>query len=150
MTCDRAQKLITPFINDELDNEELEDFINHVNTCSECYEELEVYYTLLTAMKQLDDEERISDDFKLQLSTKLERAEEKIIHKRFSRYRKRSILILLVIAMGLLLGLQNNFISREDENLVTDSDFKLRMQFNSERYQVIEEDLRKNLENEGP
>lgn len=150
MTCDRAQKLITPFINDELDNDEIEDFINHVNTCSECYEELEVYYTLLTAMKQLDDEERISDDFKLQLSTKLERAEEKIIHKRFSRYRKRSILILLVIAMGLLLGLQNNFISREDENLVTDSDFKLRMQFNSERYQVIEEDLRKNLENEGP
>ena len=150
MTCDRTQKLITPFINDELDNDEIEDFINHVNTCSECYEELEVYYTLLTAMKQLDDEERISDDFKLQLSTKLERAEEKIIHKRFSRYRKRSILILLVIAMGLLLGLQNNFISREDENLVTDSDFKLRMQFNSERYQVIEEDLRKNLENEGP
>lgn len=150
MTCDRAQKLITPFINDELDNEELEDFINHVNTCSECYEELEVYYTLLTAMKQLDDEERISDDFKLQLSTKLERAEEKIIHERFSRYRKRSILILLAIAIGLLLSLQNNFISREDENLVTDSDFKLRMQFNSERYQVIEEDLRINLENEGP
>ena len=150
MTCNRAQKLITPFINDELDNEELEDFINHVNTCSECYEELEVYYTLLTAMKQLDDEERISDDFKLQLSTKLERAEEKIIHERFSRYRKRSILILLAIAIGLLLSLQNNFISREDENLVTDSDFKLRMQFNSERYQVIEEDLRINLENEGP
>ncbi len=145
MTCDKNQKLITPFINDELDNNELEDFLNHLKSCSECYEELEVYYTLLTAMKQLDDEEKLSNDFRLELSTKLHKAEEKIIHERYSRFRKKSLIILLVIVITLFIGLQDRFSNKEDENLVTDSDFRLRKQFNYERYQSIEDDLIKSL-----
>ena len=57
MTCLDTQRMIIRFINDDLSLEELELFLDHVNSCSECREELEVYYALITAMKQLDEDE---------------------------------------------------------------------------------------------
>jgi len=66
-----AQSLITRFINDELEIVELEEFIKHIESCSECREELEVYYALLTAMKQLDEDKNLSQDFSQELQEKI-------------------------------------------------------------------------------
>ncbi|HPU63531.1 MAG TPA: zf-HC2 domain-containing protein [Mobilitalea sp.] len=71
MTCMEAQSLITRFINDELEIVELEEFIKHIESCSECREELEVYYALLTAMKQLDEDKNLSQDFSQELQEKI-------------------------------------------------------------------------------
>ena len=129
------------------DNKELDEFIKHVNSCAECYEELEVYYTLLTAMSQLDENEKLSYDFGLELSEKIEREEERIIHERYSKYRKRSFIILGVTALALFIGSQTIFMEKEEENLVTDSDFRLRTEFYSERYDELEDSLMRALEN---
>ena len=40
MTCREAEKLIMPFIDMKLEEEELEAFLTHVSTCPECREEL--------------------------------------------------------------------------------------------------------------
>ena len=55
MTCREAEKLIMPFIDMKLEEEELEAFLTHVSTCPECREELEIYYTVSVGLKQLDE-----------------------------------------------------------------------------------------------
>ncbi|WP_432627502.1 anti-sigma factor family protein [Brotaphodocola sp.] len=54
MTCREAEKLIMPFIDMKLDEEELEAFLIHVSTCPDCREELEIYYTVSLGLRQLD------------------------------------------------------------------------------------------------
>lgn len=141
MTCLRAQSLITPFINDELNIDELEEFIDHIRTCKECREELEVYYALLTAMKQLDEDKNLSDDFSLELSEKLEKAREKIIHIRYIYYRKKGILIFVMILLAFFFSVRHYFGTEIEENPVTDSNFRLRITYQENRFDKYKEEL---------
>lgn len=139
MTCMKAQSLITPFINDKLDIKDMEEFLNHIKTCKECREELEVYYISLTAMKQLDEDKQLSDDFNQDLANKLESAHEKVMHVKFTYYRKKGILIMIVLLVAVFLSMYAN--NSNTNNHVTESNFKLRVMFDEERYDRINERL---------
>lgn len=54
MTCQEAQRMVTPYINDELTGDELEAFLDHVDGCKNCQEELEIYFMVDVGLKQLD------------------------------------------------------------------------------------------------
>jgi tRNA threonylcarbamoyladenosine modification (KEOPS) complex Cgi121 subunit len=145
MTCTKAQSLITAFINDELETDELEEFIEHIQSCEECNEELEVYYALLTAMKQLDEDKNLSNDFNQELKEKLERSQERIIHLRFNYYRKKGVLFVIMILMTVFFGLYHYFIPKEQVNPVKESSFRLRISFMEERFNKPTEELEKYL-----
>jgi hypothetical protein len=149
MTCSKAQSLITPFINDELDIKVLEEFISHVRTCKECREELEVYYALLTAMKQLDEDKNLSDDFSLELSEKLERAQERVVHVKLAYYRKKGILVLVILFLAIFFSLEHYFLEKEKVNPVTESEFRLRMTFEEKRFEDIKKELDQRLKERG-
>lgn len=104
MNCKKAQDMITPFINNKLSMKDMEEFLDHVNSCSNCREELEVYYTLLVAMKQLDEDRNVSGNYSLKLSEKMEKACEKVIHAKYTYYRKKVMLILTMIFLAILFG----------------------------------------------
>ncbi len=72
MNCLEAQSKIMAFIDNDLPDDELKEFIKHIKSCDNCAEELEIYYTLVVGMKQLDDGENISGDFRKQLNNKLD------------------------------------------------------------------------------
>lgn len=55
MDCREAQKLVMPYIQDELTDRELEDFLEHIETCPACQEELEIYFMVSLGLKQLDE-----------------------------------------------------------------------------------------------
>lgn len=146
MTCMEAQSLITGFINDELDIKELEEFIKHIESCSDCREELEVYYALLTAMKQLDEDKNLSDDFNQELNEKIEHAKERIIHLRYNYFRKKGVLVIIIILLAVFFSVRHYFQPKEAENPVVDSNFRLRYSFMEERYDDYKEDLDRYLE----
>lgn len=56
MTCKQVQKRIIDFINDDMDVKELGTFIEHLESCDECKEEYDVYYTLIMGMRILDSD----------------------------------------------------------------------------------------------
>lgn len=56
MNCERAERLITDYINHTMNIDELEEFLDHVEDCPSCYEELETYFTVFEATRHLDDE----------------------------------------------------------------------------------------------
>ena len=59
MNCLEAQSKIMAFIENKLPDDELREFIKHVRSCKNCYEELDIYYTLIVGMKQLDESDNI-------------------------------------------------------------------------------------------
>ncbi len=42
---------------EKLNDKDLEDFLEHVDSCEECYEELEIYYTVHYTIARLDEDE---------------------------------------------------------------------------------------------
>lgn len=54
MDCKEAQALVPEYIKQELDADTLGEFLAHVKSCSDCYEELEVYYSIDMGLKVLD------------------------------------------------------------------------------------------------
>lgn len=125
MNCIEAQRQIMPFINKKLNIEQLDDFINHVNNCSDCMDELEVYYVLLAGMKQLDEDKELSKNFHQELLNVLKQSEERIFHDKLLHIRKRIVLIVLIAAVGIISSLRLGEIVVEDvlDKEVTESNF---------------------------
>ena len=144
----KAQGQITPFINDKLNIVELDEFIEHIDSCKECKEELEVYYTLLTAMKQLDEDKHLSDDFNQELKEKLDRSQERIIHLRYNYYRKKGVMIMIVLLLTVFFSLHHYIQPIEQENPVINSRYRLRVLFMEDRYDKPGEELSNYLENQ--
>lgn len=55
MNCNEAVRLIPDFLNDELDGDELEGFIGHIEECSECMEELTIMSLVTDGLNRLED-----------------------------------------------------------------------------------------------
>ena len=56
MTCKETERLVMPYIKDELSDEELGEFLKHMESCPDCREELVIYFTVDVGIRQLDSE----------------------------------------------------------------------------------------------
>lgn len=54
LSCREAEKMVMPFIEERLDEQELEQFLDHISGCESCREELEIYYIVSLGLQQLD------------------------------------------------------------------------------------------------
>ncbi|MCM1121901.1 MAG: zf-HC2 domain-containing protein [Eubacterium sp.] len=80
MDCKETEKKIPSFLQDELDGSRLEEFMNHVESCPECKEELSIQFLVTEGLERLEN----GNNFNLQeeLLMKLEGAEHRIsIHR---------------------------------------------------------------------
>lgn len=77
MTCREAERLVMPYINGSITEEELEAFLAHIDGCEECREELEIYFTVDVGIRQLD-EGTGSYNIKGALETALELSRQRI------------------------------------------------------------------------
>ncbi len=62
MTCKEASSLVTPFITHQLDDDKMADFLDHIDSCAECRDELETYFMVVAGIRQLDND---SDDYNI-------------------------------------------------------------------------------------
>lgn len=54
MTCKEAEKMIPLFLEDELDTEDLHEFMEHIEKCDECMEELSIQFLVTEGMARLE------------------------------------------------------------------------------------------------
>ena len=102
MDCKELQKLFIPFIDDQLSISELDAFLHHMESCQECREEYDIYYTMIMGMRYLDERQNISE-LKFDSEQKLRRAADYLLKYRIFRIGKYVILALVCIAAMLLL-----------------------------------------------
>lgn len=60
LICKEAEKMVIPYIEGQLCDQELRRFVSHVKECPDCREELETYYIVYKGLKQLDEKEELS------------------------------------------------------------------------------------------
>lgn len=106
---------MTQFINGQLNTEDVEAFLNHVESCPECREELEVNYSLMTAMKQLDEDTDLSDNYIEDLNQKIAECYIGEWKRKRACARRRAVLIFVVLLLVLQNGISFNK-KREDED----------------------------------
>lgn len=85
MNHQEIQKLIIPFVDDKLDKKDLEQFLDHMEECTECREEYDIYYTMITGMRLLE-EDSIAGTFYLNSDEKLRYAREYLWKYRLIRF----------------------------------------------------------------
>lgn len=104
MDCVGIQKCIGMFIDDKLSLQELEAFLEHMDSCGDCREEYDVYYTLLMGMRILDEEDTIQEKFHIDSREKLEMAREYLQKKKGFRALERILCIILIMVMVFSMG----------------------------------------------
>lgn len=93
MDCKTTQSLVIPYIKGELTEEQEEAFLCHVFECRECFEELEIFYTVYEALQKLDEEEHVSYNMQELLSISLRMAQRKIIWHKLVHYFSYALMI---------------------------------------------------------
>lgn len=103
MDCLEAQSKMLAFVKNELEEEETEAFLAHVDQCQECCEELQINYSVYEGIKMLDNDKLDSLNIQRAFEEYMQQTRERLVH---SHRRKRIILIvLLVLGILLLVGL---------------------------------------------
>lgn len=101
MDCREVQKVFIPFIDDQLSIRDLEAFLKHMETCENCREEYDVYYTMIAGMRYLESDS--ADAFRFDSKQKLQSAEDYLMKYKILFAEKIIIFVLMCIAAVLLL-----------------------------------------------
>jgi hypothetical protein len=78
MDCRTFESKIPAYIAGQLKLDEMQDFLDHAATCSECYDELEITYSVMQGIRQLDNEDGLSADVTISLDSSLYFARERV------------------------------------------------------------------------
>ncbi len=111
MNCMEARRMVTPYIKGELSEKELEQFLKHIEQCSDCMDELDIYFTVYQAMDRLDAEDHPDYDFKKMLRESIHASKRRIVLSRTFRLM-RTVLFLLTDLLLLLCIITGIRISR--------------------------------------
>jgi hypothetical protein len=76
MTCKEAEKQIPSFLQDELDEESLAEFVEHVKECDDCEEELAIRYLTVEGLARLEEGASFSLDD--ELAYKIQHADRRV------------------------------------------------------------------------
>lgn len=92
VNCIEARRMVSAYVNKELSAKETEAFLDHIAHCSDCMDELDVYFTVYRALNSLDASEHHEFNFKKML-------EEDIRMERRSLFRKKTISLIRIIML---------------------------------------------------
>lgn len=156
MECSEFQKNIQPFIYGQLSMLKEEEMLEHLLTCKECNEELEIYYTIINCIKELDGKLETSDNYHGEYNDFIEKTRREIRKYKKNRFRRRiafpGVVGAAVLFTGLSVNMEVHNNSRENNESRTfiDNDLSMRFRFNdshilSDPYTNIDE-LAKEIE----
>lgn len=103
MDCKEVQKNIAAFLDEELDGKSAGKFLNHIEECPECKEELSIQYLVREGMVRL--EEGGSFDLSKDLNKLVDESYKKIKNKRIAAICIYSLEFLAIVAVVFILVL---------------------------------------------
>ncbi len=95
-TCRDYQNMVQPFIQHQLNDSDLKEFLEHIHTCKKCADELETYFIVDYSLHYLDNDTAHSDNIQSLLEERI-RAEEHDLRLR------RIFRIIIPVFLGLLI-----------------------------------------------
>lgn len=96
MDCRTAEGMVSHYLDHTLSPQNLEAFLNHIQYCPSCYEELETYFIVQKAMLQLDEDDHEGAlDFRSLLEEDLKHARRHVQNQRLLRFFAALLICLL-------------------------------------------------------
>lgn len=89
MECLEVQHRMAAFIDNELDERDMEEFVTHIEGCESCWEELAIQYLVTEGMRRLEDGSAF--DLNRELQEKLQQTLKRI------RYKKKLNAVMLLL-----------------------------------------------------
>ncbi len=99
MTCLEAQSNIMAFIDKKLPDDKVTEFVRHVKHCPNCMEELEIHYTLIVGMRELDNNKELSTNFKKDLENELNKWDNKVKNVKRFKISTFSVVFIGIVVM---------------------------------------------------
>ena len=100
MKCSEAQQLVKPYIQRKLTDREMEAFLDHIEHCRDCYDELEIYFsiyeTLESSGKGSEDQ---AYDFKNRLRADVEKQRRQLRRRKVSGIFQTGLLIFAAVIL---------------------------------------------------
>lgn len=91
MDCRTFGSKIPLYIAGQLKMDEMQEFLDHADTCSDCYDELEITYSVMQGIRELDSEDGVSNGAMMSLDSSLYFAEERVQRWTLGRVAKYAL-----------------------------------------------------------
>lgn len=93
------------FVDKKLPEANISKFVKHIKHCPNCAEELEIYYTFIVGMRQIDNNGELSTDFRKSMNQELDRLDNKV--KKAQRIKASTFFAAIagIIVLGVFLYL---------------------------------------------
>ncbi len=103
MNCVDTEHYIQLFVDDKLTGVELREFLDHIEGCPACYEEMEINYLIKEALSRLEDGKTF--DLRTELVQKLECSKKCLrLHEKLVLFRQVVMIFTLVTLMMTLVS----------------------------------------------
>lgn len=124
MKCHDIQLMITGFIEKRLTDQQLEDFIDHIGSCQDCYDELEVYYMITTGLMQLDENHTGTLDLKKNLQDFIKEQRRGLYTRKRSIVRKRRLSAAMIGLLLIFIVFLGQIFMTSEEGIYSLDDFR--------------------------
>jgi anti-sigma factor RsiW len=108
MECFEVDTKLIAYLDHSLEDEELQAFLKHLEKCPECREEVELFFTLMEGLKQMEEDEiQISDFHQAFEERRREQLKDVVMKKACRQITDRLVLLFVffMVLMGFIYGL---------------------------------------------
>ncbi|MCD8338488.1 MAG: zf-HC2 domain-containing protein [Lachnospiraceae bacterium] len=108
MKCNEARRMVVPFVKKELSERDMEAFLNHVESCEDCMEELDTYFMVYKAIDAIDTGAHDEYDFKKLLAEDIRSAKRCIFRRKVSKIFQGVVFAVaeLLLVLSIYTGVQ--------------------------------------------
>ncbi len=98
MTCKETEKAIPLFFEEELEGKELQEFVSHIRGCSDCKEELTIYFLASEGIARLEEGSSLDLDKELEARIEGQEHRMKLRHSlKLGFYCMEIVLIIMIL-----------------------------------------------------
>lgn len=153
MTCLEAQSKLIAYIDHKLEKDQKIEFLKHIQSCEDCKEELNIYYTMIEGMRQLDNNATLSENFTEELNLRMEH--EMKVNRNKKGFFRSSVAIVLICLLSFGIVTYVNFLNllHEEEQAKlkeAQGDYYYMQTFGDILFEPEEQQLILNVDNEEP
>lgn len=108
MECFEVDNRMISYLDGSLPDQELQAFLKHLDKCEECRHEVELYFTLIEGLHQMDEDEIKIFDFQQAFEKNRKDAKQEI--RDYQKYRRIvDYIVLFFVAVIIFFGLLHGF-----------------------------------------
>ena len=106
LSCKQTEKIIPQFIGDDMDNRTKWQFLDHIDSCPSCKEELSIQFLLLKGMKRLENGDTFDLNRELRTKIHTERHHLQVLHSlQEGLYATEALAILMAVLILIMVVL---------------------------------------------